>query len=229
MCRYCGSSAPDVKLTIDHVVPTAVGGTDEPAKLVAACADCNAGKATTSPDSNLVEDVSEDAVRWSQAMTRAAEHQRRQSEELEKFRTWVRLGWQHEFVGEYDISHEPDTGWHFKDDPDRKYAWAVYNTIKNGWDKPVRVFETEDEAEKWVDQRMRAVPFLPDDWDASHHIWIAAGIDYDDIDNGIAVAAKAGHVNYDRLYRYFCGVIWRMIEERQEIAESLLVVEDGEA
>jgi hypothetical protein len=63
-CRYCGGSAPDVVLTVDHVVPTALGGGDDPTNLVAACKDCNAGKTSTSPDAPLVADVSEDAKRW---------------------------------------------------------------------------------------------------------------------------------------------------------------------
>ncbi|WP_078628685.1 HNH endonuclease [Streptomyces sp. NRRL F-2664] len=36
-CRYCGGSAPDVVLRVDHVVPVALGGTDTPDNLVAAC------------------------------------------------------------------------------------------------------------------------------------------------------------------------------------------------
>src|SRR6185369_3226628 len=43
-CRYCGRSAPEVKLTVDHVKPEALGGRTEPDNLVAACSDCNAGK-----------------------------------------------------------------------------------------------------------------------------------------------------------------------------------------
>lgn len=39
-CRYCGQAAPDVKLTVDHVTPVALGGTDDPANLVTACAEC---------------------------------------------------------------------------------------------------------------------------------------------------------------------------------------------
>lgn len=62
-CRYCGAAAPHVKLTVDHVTPVALGGTDDPSNLVAACRDCNAGKASTSPDSALVADVREDAMR----------------------------------------------------------------------------------------------------------------------------------------------------------------------
>lgn len=67
-CRYCGGSAPDVVLTVDHVTPTALGGTDEPSNLVAACRDCNAGKSSTSPDAPLVADVSQRAVEWGKAI-----------------------------------------------------------------------------------------------------------------------------------------------------------------
>lgn len=72
-CRYCGQMAPDVKLTIDHVVPVVLGGKDEPGNLVTACVDCNAGKASTSPDERVVDDVAADALRWAGAMQRAAE------------------------------------------------------------------------------------------------------------------------------------------------------------
>jgi hypothetical protein len=66
-CRYCGASAPDVKLTVDHVTPVVLGGTHEPNNLVAACQDCNAGKSSTSPGDKLVDDVKQDALRWSKA------------------------------------------------------------------------------------------------------------------------------------------------------------------
>lgn len=67
-CRYCGGTAPDVKLTIDHVTPTTLGGSDEPSNLVTACADCNAGKSATPPDAALVADVDQRAVEYAQAM-----------------------------------------------------------------------------------------------------------------------------------------------------------------
>jgi hypothetical protein len=67
-CRYCGGVAPDVVLTVDHVVPRALGGRDEPANLVAACKDCNAGKSSMPADSSVVEDVASDALRWAKAM-----------------------------------------------------------------------------------------------------------------------------------------------------------------
>lgn len=70
-CRYCGATAPDVKLTVDHVTPVALGGTDDPSNLVAACAPCNSGKASTSPDESLVADVRDDALRHAE-LTRQA-------------------------------------------------------------------------------------------------------------------------------------------------------------
>lgn len=43
-CQYCGKSAPDVELEIDHVVPVARGGGNDKANLIAACDVCNSGK-----------------------------------------------------------------------------------------------------------------------------------------------------------------------------------------
>lgn len=43
-CRYCGHSAPDVKLAVDHVIPFSKGGKCAMENLVTACQECNAGK-----------------------------------------------------------------------------------------------------------------------------------------------------------------------------------------
>jgi hypothetical protein len=72
-CRYCGGKAPDVELTVDHVIPTALGGSDQPSNLVAACKDCNAGKSASNPDEPLVSDVDQRSVRWAQALKVATE------------------------------------------------------------------------------------------------------------------------------------------------------------
>jgi len=79
-CRYCGATAPDAKLTIDHVTPVALGGTDDPTNLVTACAECNSGKSATPADADVVADVAEDAIRWAKAMKMAAESKARQLE-----------------------------------------------------------------------------------------------------------------------------------------------------
>lgn len=72
-CRYCGATAPDVKLTVDHVVPSALGGSDDPTNLVTACAGCNGGKSASTPDAALVADVEQKAAQWGQAMQVAIE------------------------------------------------------------------------------------------------------------------------------------------------------------
>lgn len=99
-CRYCGRSAPEVRLTVDHVVPVALGGQDVPENLVAACSDCNAGKSSAAPDSAIVADVAEDALRWRKAMEVANEMAARESatrdaycaEFLDHWNTWTYPG-----------------------------------------------------------------------------------------------------------------------------------------
>jgi 5-methylcytosine-specific restriction endonuclease McrA len=43
-CQYCGRSAPDVVLNIEHITAVANGGDNEIMNLVTACFDCNRGK-----------------------------------------------------------------------------------------------------------------------------------------------------------------------------------------
>ena len=47
-CRYCGQrysrKTPAVKLEVDHVIPEALGGSDDAENLITACFDCNRGK-----------------------------------------------------------------------------------------------------------------------------------------------------------------------------------------
>lgn len=69
-CRYCRSNANE--LTVDHVVPVSLGGSDKPENLVAACRDCNAGKSSSSPDTAMVAQVTDDAMRWAAALREAA-------------------------------------------------------------------------------------------------------------------------------------------------------------
>ncbi|MEU8151720.1 HNH endonuclease [Nonomuraea sp. NPDC048901] len=71
-CQSCGAKAPDVKLEPDHVIPTALGGSDEPSNLRTLCADCNSGKSATPPDAATVAKVADDAMRWSLAIQAAA-------------------------------------------------------------------------------------------------------------------------------------------------------------
>lgn len=63
-CHYCGTRGNETTgagLTIDHVVPTTLGGSDDPTNLVAACRDCNSGKSSVPADAELVAEVSRTA------------------------------------------------------------------------------------------------------------------------------------------------------------------------
>lgn len=71
-CRYCGTVAADTELRVDHVVPEALGGKSDPSNLATACDPCNSGKSSVPPDAPVVDQVAEDALRWSSAMARAA-------------------------------------------------------------------------------------------------------------------------------------------------------------
>lgn len=39
-CQYCGASAPDVILEVDHINPVAKGGKNDILNLVTSCRDC---------------------------------------------------------------------------------------------------------------------------------------------------------------------------------------------
>lgn len=84
-CRYCGATAPDVKLTVDHVLPVALGGGDEPSNLAAACSECNGGKSASTPGAPTVAAVAADADRWAAALKEAA---RRRAERAERTKKW---------------------------------------------------------------------------------------------------------------------------------------------
>jgi hypothetical protein len=92
-CRYCGAVAPQVKLTVDHVVPQALGGGDEPSNLVTACESCNNGKTSVPADAPIVADVEQDALRWAAAMDKAAEMARAKYEVRLDYRNAFREAW----------------------------------------------------------------------------------------------------------------------------------------
>ena len=51
-CQYCGKSAPEVTLQIDHIKPVSKGGTNTIMNLITACVDCNYGKGAKQLDDN---------------------------------------------------------------------------------------------------------------------------------------------------------------------------------
>lgn len=173
-CRYCGATAPDVKLTVDHVVPTALGGSDDPTNLVTACAPCNSGKSASTPDAPLVGDVAADALRWARAMARAAQL-------------------------DHDAWHEQDS-----------LIW----TFEREWNE-------------W--QTPEGKPFL--ELGHEHHQTLRnlhrAGLGYVDLRYATIEAMNARHIPAGRIWRYFAGICWRLVEQRRETASSLIQAEEA--
>src|SRR4051812_40636672 len=71
-CRYCGATAPDVKLNVDHVIPQSLGGSDKPDNLVPPCADCNAGKTSSLPNAMPAADVAQPTPAQAKELKNAA-------------------------------------------------------------------------------------------------------------------------------------------------------------
>lgn len=167
-CKYCGATSDEVKLTVDHVIPTALGGSDQPDNLVAACADCNAGKTSTSPDSPLIDDVANDALRWGRAMELAAEYEKISQAERER-----------------QIQHVVE-------------AWCFDRDLYD-----------------------RDIP-VPHDWRLSIDTFISAGLDYIELMNLTEKAISNTKVSDYGVWKYYCGICWTKIKDRQKLAEKII-------
>lgn len=53
-CQYCGKSAPDVILNVDHISPVSKGGKNDVMNLTTSCKDCNSGKSDRLLDDDSV-------------------------------------------------------------------------------------------------------------------------------------------------------------------------------
>jgi hypothetical protein len=90
-CRYCGASAANAVLEIDHVEPRAKGGTDAPTNLVTACESCNSGKTDKPLDAPVIADVPE--VEFRIACLEHAAPNPQESEEFEDFGVTCAVAW----------------------------------------------------------------------------------------------------------------------------------------
>ena len=77
-CQYCGKSAPDVILEVDHIKPVSKGGSDDLLNLVTSCMDCNRGKSNT----ELSDDTA--VQKQKQQMKELADHK----EQLDMMLRW---------------------------------------------------------------------------------------------------------------------------------------------
>ena len=106
-CTYCGESAPNVTLHVDHVIPEALGGSDDASNLTTACKDCNAGKSSTAPDAPNVASVDARAAKWKDAMQRAADIERSARNGSLSLIVWMHFHWTQLFGDDYYLDH----GW----------------------------------------------------------------------------------------------------------------------
>jgi hypothetical protein len=163
-CRYCHRS--DIPLEVDHVIPESLGGTTVPENLVVACADCNAGKASSTPDATIVAGVTDDALRWAAAMREAAAIQA-----------------------------------------------ANRNALANYCDQFL---------ENWPG--IGPTLQLPNTWRDDLARWFELGIEIEVLIDATDIAFRAYGVDWR--WKYFCGVVWRRVAERQAIAQDILARDD---
>lgn len=177
-CRYCGASAPDVPLRVDHVVPQALGGTDTPDNLVTSCEPCNSGKSSATIDSAVVDDVADDALRWAAAMKQAAEEMRTREEPKLAYR-------------------------------------AAFQTAWNEW--------------TWEHNGQRQTFALPEGWKTSLDNFRDAGLPQEVWPDVIEKAMTNKTVKADNIFRYCCGIGWRMVGELQETAKRIVGATPGKS
>lgn len=109
-CRYCGTTAADTELHVDHVLPVALGGKDEPTNLVTACEPCNTGKSSIAPDSALVADVEEKALLWDRALTIAMERRAVELEAKAQLLEYFENEWMDRYTNPVPLGHDwPET------------------------------------------------------------------------------------------------------------------------
>lgn len=78
-CQYCGQSAPDTVLEIDHIKPVSKGGDNEIINLITSCRGCNSGKSDRELDDNA-------AIQKQKAMLDELNERREQLEMLLQWR-----------------------------------------------------------------------------------------------------------------------------------------------
>jgi hypothetical protein len=69
---------------------------------------------------------------------------------------------------------------------------------------------------------------LPAEWKDSIDAFYRAGLDQGDIDDAVDIAMHKDHIRAESLFKYFCGICWRMISDRRETAASLVHLVDLE-
>jgi len=150
-CQYCGASAPDVLLHIDHIKPVSKGGTNNLTNLITACVSCNSGKSNRTLDDKTAVKKQRDQL----------EDLQERREQLEMMMTWAE--------GMRNINDETVDKlcgyWH-----DLAPGWSVNDTGKNNMKRWLRKF-TLDEITKAMDIAAEQYLEFEDDGRVTSESW----------------------------------------------------------
>lgn len=106
-CQYCGRTAPNVILEIDHINPVSKGGKNNILNLVTSCMDCNRGKSNRELKENTVLDATlKQAKVLSERNEQLKLMAKWQDELLDEAETQAHM--LNKYIGEY-------SGWNYKD------------------------------------------------------------------------------------------------------------------
>lgn len=167
-CRYCGKTAAEIELHVDHVLPVTLGGKDEATNLVTSCEPCNTGKSSIAPDASLVADIEEKALVWGRALALAVEQRETALDEKRQL---------------------------------------------------LEYFENE-----WMDRYTNPVP-IGHDWAETVTRFYSYGLSVAELDDAIDIAYQSP-VKAENVWKYFCGVCWRKVDDLRATAREL--IETGE-
>jgi HNH endonuclease len=138
-CRYCHDG--EVLITVDHVIPRSLGGSDDPDNLVACCDDCNAGKTSTLPGGANVSGPADDLIRWVRAMKHAAYLARDHNDAMNRYRDGFKEVWDRwRFTADKGPVPLPENWGHFIDQfsTGGLPGWAWSRIVENAMSASVR-------------------------------------------------------------------------------------------
>lgn len=135
-CQYCGSSAPDVILHVDHIDPISKGGDNSIINLITSCDDCNFGKS----DIRLSDDS---AVKKQKEQLDELNKRREQLQMMVKWRQEIKLIDEQYVESFCDQYKELVPGWRINDRGIlivksllRKYSYAhIVSALESAVDK----------------------------------------------------------------------------------------------
>lgn len=117
-CQYCGQSAPDVVLQVDHIRPVAGGGTNDILNLVTSCFDCNSGKGARALDDRS-------AVQRQRAQIQELNDRREQLEMMLAWRDGMKAIEEEQSEAIVSIWKKSAPGWTFSDEGKKKLCGLI--------------------------------------------------------------------------------------------------------